>query len=147
MAKEPKRAAKPKTRKTAPRKTPKQKIVDAAFKLAKDHDWSDIKLSQIARQAKVPLAELTHLFSSKTDIIVAHISQIDDRVLSSLDPEMENEPARERLLDVMISRIEALAATKEALYRIKNTLPRDPVIMGKLNQALVASMTRMLIAA
>lgn len=147
MAKEPKKATKRAAKKSAPRKTSEQKIISATFELAADHDWSEIKLSQIAKAAKVPLAELTNLFSSKTDILIAHISQVDNQVLSNLDPEMDVEPARERLLDVMISRIEALTQVKMPLKRIKNSLPRDPAILGRLNQALVASMNKMLIAA
>ena len=147
MAREPKGSAKSGAKKAAPRKTPEQKIIAAALKLAEDHDWTDLKLSQIAKVAKVPLKELTHLYSSKTAILVAFMDQVDEQTMDNIDPELEEEPARDRLLDVLITRFEVLAAHKAALKRIRATLARDPLVLANINRALVRSMERMMAAA
>ncbi len=147
MAKAPKSTPKRTVKKSAPRKTPEQKIIAAALKLAEGNDWAGLKMSQIAAKAKVSLSDLAHLFSSKTDILGAFAAQIDDEVFAKMDPELEEEAARERLLDIMISRFEALASFKDALRRIHKTVVRDPLILAKLNKILVSSMVKMLTAA
>jgi len=134
-------------RKKAPRQNVEQKIVNAALKLAAETDWSDLHLKQIAEAAKVSLKELTRHFSSKTAILTTFMAQTDELVMDRIDPELDDEPARDRLLDVMITRFEVLAPHKEALLRIRRTLVRDPLILADLNRALVRSMKRMLAAA
>ena len=61
------------------------------------------------------LAELRDEFGSTLAILAAHMKEIDRAVLRGIDADMAEEPPRERLFDVLMRRLEALAPHKEAV--------------------------------
>ena len=56
----------------------------------------------------------------------AHIKEIDRTVLAGGDADMAEEPARERLFDVLMRRLEALAPYKDAVRSIMCSARRNP---------------------
>jgi hypothetical protein len=60
---------------------------------------------------------------------------------------MESEPARERLFDTLMRRIDALGPYKEAVRNISHALGRDALSLAAWNQVVVNSMQWMLAAA
>lgn len=99
---------------TAPRKPNPDKFVDAAMALAAERRWRDISLADIAAEAKGTLPQLHEAFRSKQAIILALVDRIDTKVLADQEDASE-EPVRERLLDVLMRRFEALAPYKKAV--------------------------------
>ncbi len=140
------KATKPK-KSSSPRKSESEKIIAAAFKLTEQHGWDELTLEEIARKAKVPFARLVDLYPSKTDIISGYMKLLDSRVLAALDGDAMDEPVRERLLDVLITRIEQMAPEKKAIKRIRASISDDPGIMGRLNKTALRSQMKMLAAA
>ena len=111
----------------APRKTTEDKIIDAALQLAAEEGWSRFSLSDVAQQAKVPLADLHGTFSGKRAILAAFSRRIDVRVLRAVDPEdQEGERPKDRLFDVLMLRFDELSAYKEGVRAISRDLSRDP---------------------
>lgn len=133
--------------KPAPQTQIQDKIVLAALKLAETRDWKELTLEEIARSAKVPFIEMIDILPSKTDILAAYIKIIDKRVLAMHDGDALDEPVRERLLDVWISRVEQMAPEKAALKRIHGVIRRDAGVMARLNQTALRSQMKMLAAA
>lgn len=113
---------------------PTKKIIKATLDLAKDKGWRDLSLLDIAAKAKVSLADLRGAVRDKTQILERFQDQTDVEVLGSLDPELENEPARDRLFEVLMRRFEVLAPHKDALRRIfadlKTSLPDQVALLG-----------------
>jgi len=68
-------------------------------------------------------------------------------VLDGSDPDMAEEPARERLFDVLMRRIEALAPDKDALRSLMRSARRNPGLALALNAMAVRSQAWMLEAA
>ena len=66
-----------------------------------------IGLAEIAERAGVTLAELRGEFGSPLAILAAHVKELDRKVLAGVDPDMAEEPPRERLFDVLMRRLEA----------------------------------------
>lgn len=132
---------------SSPRKSESEKIIGAAFKLAEQRGWDELTLEEIARKAKVPFANLVDLYPSKTDIISGYMKLVDSRVLAALDGDALDEPVRERLLDVLITRIEQMTPEKAAIKRIQASISDDPGIMGRLNKTALRSQMKMLAAA
>ncbi len=132
---------------TRPRKSKSEKIIASAFKLAERRGWKDLTLEEIARGARLPFAELVDLFASKTEILAGYIKLVDSRVLASLDGDALDEPVRERLLDVLIARIEQMLPEKAALQRIHSDIRKDAGIMASLNKVALRSQMKMLAAA
>jgi hypothetical protein len=75
------------------------------------------------------------------------MKEIDRQVLSGIDPDMAEEPPRERLFDVLMRRIETLAPYKEAVRSLLRSAARNPGLAIALNGLAVRSQQWMLTAA
>ena len=87
----------------------RDKAVDALMTLLAEHTLDEIGLAEVAGRAGLKLSQLRAEFGSVLAILAAHIKDIDRIVLAGGDADMAEEPARERLFDVLMRRLEALA--------------------------------------
>jgi AcrR family transcriptional regulator len=142
MAKSPTTKA-PKAELSAPR----DRIIDALMGLAADMRWDQITLNAIAERAEVSLADLRDHYPSKGAILGGFAKRIDRIVLEGTDRDMLGEPARERVLDVMMRRLDALQPYKAALKEVRDAARRDPLMLAALNQLALNSWRYMLAAA
>ena len=131
----------------SPSSSPRDAIVEATMRLAAEQPWNDIDISDIAREAGVSLAEFRDLFPSKGAVLGAFSRKIDRAVLQGTTDELKGEPARERVFDVLMRRIDAMTPYKRALRRIAWAVRFDPVTMAALNQVGLNSQRFMLAAA
>lgn len=117
---------------------PSQKIIDASLKLAEERGWRRLALPEIAEAAGVSLAELHRHFVSKQAILNGFSQRIDSALLEELDDELElEEPARDRLFDVLMRRFDLLQPHRPALARITYDQLNDPLALcGSLRQLL-----------
>jgi AcrR family transcriptional regulator len=122
-------------------------VIDALMTLAADRPFNDIELVDIAEAASVSLAELRDLFPSKGAILGGFSRRIDKKVLSGSSDDLKGEPARERVFDVMMRRIDALSPYRAALRRIVYALRQDPLALAALNREGLNSMRYMLASA
>ncbi len=102
------------------------RIVNAAMKLAAERRWGGVTMGDIAVQAKVSLAQLHNAYPSRTAILIALMERVDGEVLGSVDPSAFSEPPRDRLLDAVMSRFDALAPYKPAIASILRDMACDP---------------------
>jgi AcrR family transcriptional regulator len=145
MAKKP---ADTKATKPAAAEVPvKDRIVDALMALAGETAWEEISLPMIAGRAGITLADLRDHYPSKGAILSGFARRIDRIVLDGTTADMADEPARERLLDIMLRRLDALAPYKPALKPIRRALMRDPLSLAAANQLALNSWRYMLAAA
>lgn len=146
-----KKSAQPRKAGTAKRKTAgkgaKGDVIAAALALAAAHPWREVTLRDIAKKAGLPLSGVVEQYPTRNAILRAVMRRIDREVLDGVDKEMEGEPARERLLDVMIARFEALAPHKEAVRSIAQAVRRDADAALALNASAVRSQFAMMAAA
>jgi AcrR family transcriptional regulator len=131
----------------SPKAPPRDRIVDALMKLAAAEPWDRITLPMIAREAEVSLADLRDAFPSKGAILGGFAKRIDRIVLEGTGEDMLGEPSRERVLDIMMRRLDALAPYKAALKGISRHARRDPLMLAALNQLALNSWRYMLAAA
>ncbi len=103
------------------------RILNAAMKLAGERRWGGVTLGEIAVQAKVTLAQLHKAYPSKTAIVLALMEKVDEEVLGGVDPSAFSEPPRDRLLDAVMRRLDALAPDKPAIGSILRAVACDPV--------------------
>jgi len=101
--------------------TDRDKAINALMSLLADHSFEQIGLAEVAGRAGIKLSQLRAEFGSTLAILAAHIKEIDRAVLAGGDNDMAEEPARERLFDVLMRRIEALAPYKDAVRSIMRT--------------------------
>jgi len=127
--------------------TPRDRIIDALLGLAAEKPYGEIGLAEIAERAEVSLAAFRDLFPSKGAILGAFSKRIDHAVLEGTTDELAEEPVRERVLDIMMRRFDALKAYRDGLRSIARGLRGDPISMAAMNQVAVNSQRFMLEAA
>ena len=125
----------------------REAIVDALMTLAADRPYDDIEIPDICEKAGLSLARFRACFPSKGAVLAAFSRRIDREVLEGTTDELAHEPARERLFDVYMRRIDALTPYKAALRRIGYAVRRDPLALAALNQEALNSQRFMLAAA
>jgi AcrR family transcriptional regulator len=148
MARKPKRERKERAAPPPPRGTSdRDKAIDALMALLAEHSFDVIGLAEVAGRAGLKLSQLRAEFGSTLAIFAAHIKDIDRAVLAGGDADMTEEPARERLFDVLMRRLEAMAPYKEAVRSMLRSARRDPPLALALNALAVRSQRWMLEAA
>src|SRR4051812_4000788 len=128
-------------------KSSRERVIATFMTLLAEKSIEQIGLAEIAEGAGISLAELRTLFSSKLAIYAAHMKEIDRQVLAGIDPDMAEEPPRERLFDVLMRRIETLAPYKDAVRSLVRSAGRNPGLAITLNGLAVRSQQWMLTAA
>jgi AcrR family transcriptional regulator len=128
-------------------KSERERIVAAFMAILAEKPIEQVGFAEIAQRAGVALAELRGTFNSTLGILAAQMKDIDRKVLSGSDPDMAEEPPRERLFDVLMRRIEALDAYKEPVRSLARSAARNPGLALALNGLAVRSQQWMLTAA
>ncbi|KAF2992167.1 TetR/AcrR family transcriptional regulator [Methylocystis sp. MJC1] len=125
----------------------RNRVIDAALKLAARRDFGDVSLTDIAHEASISLADLRDLFPSKGAIIGGFNRRIDRDVLEAISAQDSHDPARDRLYEVLRKRLEVLEPHRDALASIFRWSTRDPLTSAALNRETLNSMRFMLEAA
>jgi AcrR family transcriptional regulator len=131
-----------------PPKDPKNAIIDALLGLAGERNWEDITISDVAARANVTLATFRDFYPSKGAVLAGFSRRIDHAVLVGAGGgELADEPPKERLFDILMRRLDAMAPYKLGLEAIFDWARRDPLAAAAMNRVLVNSMRFMLEAA
>jgi AcrR family transcriptional regulator len=125
----------------------REAMIAAFMELLGEKPFERIDFAEIAERAGVSLADLRDQFSSTFAILAAQNKDIDRAVLAGVDPDLADEPPRERLFDVLMRRIEILAPHKAAVRSLIHSAWRDPPLALALNALSVRSAQWMLTAA
>jgi AcrR family transcriptional regulator len=110
----------------AARKPSPDRLIKAAMALAGERRWRAVSLADITAEAGVSLAQMHAVFSSKGAILRALSDNIDAVVLDGTDDDARDEPINDRLLDVLVRRLEALRDYKPAIGSILRDAATDP---------------------
>ena len=151
-------ARKPARKKATQRKTPsspppprgtsdRDKAVDALMALLTEHSFEEIGLAEVAGRAGIKLSALRTEFGSPLAILAAHLKDIDRAVLGEDFSDMDEEPPRERLFDVLMRRLEKLAPHRQAVRSLLRSASRNAPLAFALNGLAVRSQKWMLAAA
>ena len=130
-----------------PPATDREKAIDAFLALLADRSFEQIGLAEVAGRAGIKLSKLREEFGSTLAIYAAHVKEIDRLVLDGGEADVTEEPVRERLFDVLMRRIEALAPYKEAVRSLIRSARRNPSLAFAANAIAVRSQQWMLEAA
>jgi AcrR family transcriptional regulator len=125
----------------------RDRTVDALMALLAERSFEEIGLAEVAGRAGLKLSALRAEFGSTLAIYAAHIKDIDKAVLDGGDADMAEEPARERLFDVLMRRLEAMTPYKDAVRSMMRSARRNAGVALALNTMAVRSQAWMLEAA
>jgi AcrR family transcriptional regulator len=133
------KAGSPDSPETKPAGDPRARAVDALMALAAEMRWSEIRLDMIAEKAGLGLADLRDLFPSKGAILGAFIRRIDRVVLEGRPDDLADAEARDRVLDLMMRRFDALLPYQAALREVSRAFRDDLLGLAALNQQALNS--------
>ncbi len=125
----------------------KDRIIEATMELAAEREWDDFGLTDIATRAGVSLAEFRDAFPSKGAVLAGFSRKIDGIVLAQTGETLADEAPRERVFDVLMRRLDAMAPYKLGLQGVAEGVRREPLTAAALNGVVVNSMRFMLAAA
>ncbi len=124
-------------------KTETKSVIDALMTALINKPFADIQMRDVADAAGVPLAKVLMTFPTRLAIIDAFADMIDQTVLGGDDPDMVEEPVRERLFDVFMRRYDALLPHKLAIIQLERDIRRDPLLAMQLLPIAQRAMQRM----
>ncbi len=125
----------------------RQKILQTFLKLLSEHPYDDVSLPLVAETAKVKLSDMRSAYASKLKLVAAFYEQVDTAVLDDNDEDMADQPPRDRLFDVLMTRIDALAAHKDAVRALREAARHDAALGIDFQRLEARSQKWMLIAA
>jgi len=140
-------ATKPKSEAKSHPADARGKIVDALMELAAERRFEDISVRDICKTAGVSLADFRDAFPSKGAVLAGFSRRIDRAVLAEQGDELADESPRERLFDILMRRLEAMAPYREGVREAAAWLRREPASALAMNQVVINSMRFMLEAA
>jgi AcrR family transcriptional regulator len=120
---------------------PRARVVDAALAMAARRDWANVSMADIARTAKMSMAEVSQLFERREDILVAYGRRVDRDVLERFS---SSGSERDQIFDIMMERFERLNQDRAGLTSILAGACRDPKQMVISFPSIASSMTWML---
>jgi AcrR family transcriptional regulator len=126
----------------------RDKIVEAFLALLAEQPFEKVDLRAIAKCAELSLADLRREFNSVFDVLAAFVRSTDEKLLAEgFDPELSGTPARERLFEVLMQRIEILKDHRAAMRSIARSARSNPPFALALNGLALRSAQWMLAAA
>lgn len=140
-------ATRPKAEAKSPPSDTRGKIVDALMTLAAERRFEDISITDISKAAGVTLADFRDAFPSKGAVLAGFSRRIDRAVLEQDTGELADESPRERLFDVLMKRLEAMAPYRDGVREAAAWVRRTPAAALAMNQVAMSSMRFMLEAA
>lgn len=137
----------PEVKPAAAKTSPKDAIIEALMELAGERVWEDITITDIATRANISLADFRDAFPSKGAVLAAFSRKVDRAVLDATTGDLMGEPAKERLFDVLMRRIDVLVPYKHGIEGIFEWVQRAPMAAVQINRLELNSMRFMLEAA
>ena len=114
---------------------------DIFGKIASD-GWQSIDLEKLSHECDFDVLNVTGGIRNKVDLLVAFSAFIDTTVNQSIDADLKDDqiPVRERLLEALLIRFEALAPYKAGVIKLMKTFPPNPAFVVIGSKSLKLSM-------
>ena len=117
------------------------------FKKITSDSWQSIDLESLSQECDFDVLNVTGGIRNKVDLLVAFSAFIDMTVNQSIDADLKDDqiPVRERLLEALLIRFEALAPYKAGVIKLMKTFLHNPsfVVIGSksLKLSMEATLT------
>jgi AcrR family transcriptional regulator len=127
--------------------TKRDHIIQTALKLTEKRGWNALSLMDVAHACEISLADMLEWFSDKTDLLIGYGRSLDLQTVSDLDKADDSMALKDRLFDVLMTRIDLLNDNRGATLSILNDIKCNPVSAFIVLPHLSHSMQLMLDAA
>jgi AcrR family transcriptional regulator len=104
----------------------REELAVMAVELAADLGWQHVRLSDLADEAELTLADIAQHFDDKICILCAYGRYVDQKTLKEAGEADPESSPRDRLFDVMMTRFDVLNAQREGVISILESFKTDP---------------------
>ncbi|WP_211257401.1 TetR family transcriptional regulator [Muricoccus aerilatus] len=123
------------------RDAPSPSLLDAFWRVVAREGWHGTTFARIAAESGETLSDLRGRYPTPVDLLRAHARAVDQAVLEGTVPGQHGfGSARDRVFDLLMRRLDALAPHREGVLRLQRDLMRDPISALLLSPILMASM-------
>ncbi len=120
---------------------PADDLLRPAFELIAEHGWDGWSMLALAKRAGVDLATLHRALPSREAVLGALSQRVDEAMLGIDPAELEDLPIRDRIFELIMRRLDALAPFKPGLVRLARAARGDPGLVLQTACRLDRSMT------
>ncbi len=110
----------------ATKRAPKPDLLTTAFALLAEQGWSDLSLVALAARAEISLVDVHRQLPGRRAILLALSERIDEAMLAIDQGELAGLPVRDKLFELIMRRLDALAPFRAGLTRLAGDARRDP---------------------
>ena len=121
-----------------------ENVANALFAELATKNWHMVQMADVAVASDMSLAELRDIADSRLSILAKFAKQIDTQVLEEIDEDLSDEPARERIFDILMTRLDNLEPYKQGIRSLVSQVRRDPLLALELNRIACTSQSWML---
>lgn len=124
-------------------------LLDAALELAAENGWTTVTIVGATERAGIDAQAARRIARGRAELLVRLADRIDAEMLEALDEDARDPdiPMRDRLFDILMTRLDVLAAQRDGIRAMLRGLPRDPLAALGAAPVLGRSMARILDAA
>lgn len=101
-------------------------LLRAAFDLIAERGWNRFSFGDLARRSGKSLAEIYAVFPDRAAILRRIETEADRTMLAAATPDLAEAPPKDRLFELIMSRLDALQPFRAGLKALAKDLPRDP---------------------
>nr|WP_321460321.1 hypothetical protein [uncultured Cohaesibacter sp.] len=106
----------------------RQRLFEQFSQAVMTQGWRSVSCAQLASKAEVDIKLAFFEYRDRYAYVTDLVRRIDEAMLESYDPAMGEEPARERLFDVIMARFDAMQGHRELIIELNKAARRDPVL-------------------
>lgn len=119
-------------------------LLDAALDLAAEDGWSAVTIAAAAKRAGLEPAQARRIARGRAELLVRLGERVDAAMLEALDEDAHDSDisVRDRLFDVLMTRLDVLAEHRDGVRAILHGLRRDPLVALGAAPALGRSMAQ-----
>jgi ubiquinone biosynthesis protein COQ9 len=118
-------------------------LTQALFRVIVAHGWRGVTPTRLAAESGLPASDLLARYPSRLGLLRSFADVVMDEVAAGTVPGQGGTP-RDRLFDVLMRGLDALAPYKAGLRRLMGEMVTDAVLAGAMAPQFQRSMERML---
>ena len=107
-------------------KTEEPDLLPLCFEIIADRGWSGFAFDQLAAKAGLTLAEIRKQFSGRSAILDQLSLRLDQAMLAADTEELADLPERDRVFELIMSRLEAMAPWRAGILRLMKDARFEP---------------------
>lgn len=116
-------------------------LLALSFEIIADSGWAGFSFDQLADRAETTLAEIRKSFQSRAALLDELSLRLDEAMLTVDSEDLADLPMRDRVFELIMSRLEAMASFRSGLLRMVQDARRDPELVLMSACRLDRSMT------